>query len=99
MKVQKINFNSHEMPNFNISDLISRVIYEQQKNEEEILIFDLLIFAEPPIKGEITKGKVRWRGIKLVQHNNGIKYIKWLEQRGKQISRKIVFNGYIKNDL
>ena len=55
--------------------------------------------AEPPIKGEITKGKVRWRGIRIVQQNDGFKYTKWLEQRGKQISPKIVFEGTIGNGL
>lgn len=55
--------------------------------------------AEPPIKGEITKGKVRWRGIRIVHQNDGFKYTKWLEQRGKQISPKIVFEGTIGNGL
>jgi hypothetical protein len=49
-------------------------------------------FANPPIKGEITKGKIRYRGIKIVQVNNGFQIIKWLEQRGKEISPKIVIN-------
>ena len=49
-------------------------------------------FANPPIKGEITKGKIRWRGIKIVQVNNGFQIIKWLEQRGKEISPKIVID-------
>lgn len=59
----------------------------------------LRTMAEPPIKGEITKGKVRWRGIRIVHQNDGFKYTKWLEQRGKQISPKIVFEGTIGNGL
>ena len=74
---------------------ISRSIQEQQKKEEEIFTTALRTMAEPSIKGEITKGKVRWRGIRIVQQNDGFKSTKWLEQRGKQISPKIVFEGTI----
>lgn len=96
---EKMNFDLHEMPSLNISDVISCFISEQQKKEEEIFTSALRIIAEPPIKGEITKGKVRWRGIRIVQHNDGFKYTRWLEQRGKQISPKIVFVGTIGNGL
>ena len=81
-----------------ISDIMSRFISEQQKKEEEIFTSALRIMAEPPIKGEITKGKIKWRGIRIVQYNDGLKCTKWLEQRGKQISPKIVFTGTIGND-
>lgn len=83
--------------NSSLADDISRFIQEQQKKEEEIFTTALRTMAEPPIKGEITKGKVRWRGIRIVQYNDGFKYTKWLEQRGKQISPKIVFTGTIGN--
>lgn len=40
--------------------------------------------ATPPIKGEITKGKMRWRGIRCVtQQGSGAS---WLEQRGRKIT-------------
>ena len=99
MKLQKTNFDLPEMPNLNITDVISHFIQEQQKREEEIFTSALRIMAEPPIKGEITKGKIRWRGIRIVQYNDGLKYTKWLEQRGKQISPKIVFEGTFGNGL
>jgi len=99
MKLEKINFDLPEMPSLNIADVISRFISEQQKKEEEVFTSALRIMAEPPIKGEITKGKVRWRGIRIVQYNDGFTYTKWLEQRGKQISPKIVFTGTIGNGL
>jgi hypothetical protein len=85
MKLEKLNFDLPGIPGLNI--------------EEEIFTSALRIMAEPPIKGEITKGKVRWRGIRIVQYNDGFKYTKWLEQRGKQISPKIVFTGTIGNGL
>lgn len=90
-----MNLDLHEIPRSNISDVTSRFISEQQKKEEEIFTYALRTTAQPPIKGEITKGKVRWRGIRIVQHNEGFKYTRWLEQRGKQISPKIVFTGTI----
>ena len=94
-ETSKIN----ETAQLGISAVISRFIQEQQKKEEEIFTTALRTMVEPPIKGKITKGKIRWRGIRIVQYNNGFKYIKWLEQRGKQISPKIVFEGTIENVL
>lgn len=97
--LEKLNFDLPEMPSLNIDAVISRFIQEQQKKEEEIFTTALRTMAEPPIKGEITKGKVTWRGIRIIQYNDGFKYTKWLEQRGKQISPKIVFDGTIRNGL
>jgi len=45
--------------------------------------------AKPPIKGEITKGKLRWRGIRQV-HDSQTGEV-WLSQRGTPISDKIKF--------
>lgn len=95
--LEKLNFDLPEMPSLNIDAVMDRFIQEQQKKEEELFTTALRTMAEPPIKGEITKGKVRWRGIRVVQQNDGFKYTKWLEQRGKQISPKIVSEGTIKN--
>lgn len=36
----------------------------------------------PPIKGNITKGKVRWRGLRLINSADG----KYISQRGNRIS-------------
>lgn len=97
--LKKLNFDLPEIHSLNIGAVISRFIQEQQKKDEEIFTIALRTMAEPPIKGEITRGKVRWRGIRIVQYNDGFKYTKWLEQRGKQISPKIVFEGIIGNGL
>ena len=88
--------NEFSRQQLNWEDEIISALY---KWEDEIFISALRVMAEPPIKGEITKGKVKWRGIRIVQHNDGFKYTKWLEQRGKQISPKIIFDGIINNDL
>jgi hypothetical protein len=90
---------TNETAQLGIGAVMGRFIQELQKKEEEIFTTALRTMAEPPIKGEITKGKIRWRGIRIVQQNDGFKYTKWLEQRGKQISPKIVFEGTIGNGL
>lgn len=36
----------------------------------------------PPIKGDITKGKLRWRGLRLINSADG----KYISQRGNRIS-------------
>lgn len=41
--------------------------------------------TSPPIKGEITTGKLKWRGVKLVKQNRCTNDVYWLEQRGKRI--------------
>jgi hypothetical protein len=61
---------------------------EIQKQEEKLFTTALRTMAEPPIKGEITKGKTTWRGIRLIRQQVGFDSYSWLEQRGKQISPK-----------
>ena len=43
-------------------------------------------FSDPPIKGEITKGKIKWRGLKLCSRAESNYTKHWIEQRGKIIS-------------
>lgn len=46
---------------------------------------NLRTYAQPPIRGKITNGKIKWRGIKI-RHTNAIDcVILDLEQRGKII--------------
>ena len=47
--------------------------------------------AKPPITGEITKGKIRWRGIRLCQRHNMTGFEMWVEQRGKMIGPKMIY--------
>jgi serine protease inhibitor len=79
--------------NIGNTDVISRFFVEQMKKENEIFEKALRENAEPKVTGEITKGKIRWRGIRIVQQNEFLKSVKWLEQRGKQISQKITFEA------
>jgi translation initiation factor 2B subunit (eIF-2B alpha/beta/delta family) len=72
----------------NMVSVTQRFIAEIQKQEEELFTTVLRTMAEPPIKGEITKGKITWRGIRLIRQQLGFDSYSWLEQRGKQISPK-----------
>lgn len=57
--------------------------------------------AIPKIKGKITKGKLRWRGIRLVQSPSNLCnlcYQVWLEQRGKRISEIFTYSVVATND-
>jgi len=47
--------------------------------------------VSPPIKGDITIGKIKWRGIKIVQRYNHPKIEIWVEQRGKKVTEPFVF--------
>lgn len=72
----------------NISNFTQRLHDEVRRQEEELFTTALRTMAEPPIKGEITKGKLTWRGIRLIREQVGPDCYSWLEQRGKQISPK-----------
>lgn len=52
--------------------------------------------ATPPIKGELTAGKIKWRGICVVTNEDNDH---WVEQRGKRISKIIKFPRFITNQL
>ena len=94
-KLEKLKFDLPEMASLNMDNVVNRLIKEQQKGEEIIFTHALRTNAKPPVKGAITRGKLRWRGIKMIQHNEIFKYTKWLEQRGEQISPRIIFEGTI----
>lgn len=51
--------------------------------------------AVPEIKGEITKGKIKWRGIKIYMEPNGNIFFK---QRDRIISPKIRYDGTFADD-
>ena len=67
-----------------MEELIKNLIVKRNKQLCEIYESYLRTLAIPPIKGDITKGKLSWRGITRVVHINPQK--EWLEQRGKRIT-------------
>lgn len=100
-KMEQVQIDERELNKYSSAHtndnagVISRFFVEQMKKEKEIFEKALRENAEPKITGKITTGKVRWRGIKIIQQNEFLKSVKWLEQRGKQISPKITFEASV----
>lgn len=71
-----------------ISADIQRQLSERDAKIEEWAKMVLHTYAKPQIRGEITKGKLKWRGIKFVAtHNNFGEHtsIYTITQRGIQL--------------
>lgn len=76
------------------------LLYDLQEMEQTIigsitkryneLLETAIRLSEPPIKGEITKGKVKWRGLKIVYKNTFNNLESWVEQRGVKISPSFI---------
>lgn len=69
-------------------------LYEQMQEDivkqvNKFVKETILQFSEPKIKGEITKGKLRWRSIRQIHQPEN--HLMWIEQRGKQIGPKFSF--------
>lgn len=71
-----------------INECVQEKISKIRKEEEDFLKKAMLINCIPPLKGEVTKGKIKWRGIYLCRQKIGFDNYSWLEQRGKKISEK-----------
>lgn len=57
----------------------------------DMVIRNSIKSVDPPIKGKITPGKLKWRGLRLCSQNrghDGIYY--WIEQRGKVVGEKLL---------
>lgn len=70
------------------NNIIQRLSDEVRRQETELFTTALRTRANPPIKREVTKGKIQWRGIKLIRKQVGLDSYSWLEQRGERISQK-----------
>lgn len=93
--LEKLTVDLPELPSLNIADVTNRFIKEQSERQNAILETAVRENAVPPIKGELTKGKVRWRGLRMIQKGgvaDGFTEV-WIEQRGKRIS-PIIRNEY-----
>ena len=83
----------------NFEETKTRILYKARAEQDCIFEYALRNVAEPPVKGKITRGKIRWRGIRLVVKDSFGKHERWLEQRGKRISPVIVIETvYKRND-
>ena len=74
---------------------LTRKFINKLIQKEDEFLMNQLKFASPQIKGEITKGKLRWRGIKLIEITDINGTTKWVEQRGKQIGERLQYNYQI----
>ena len=74
-------------------NIINDIIKKQSKIVNDVIEKDTRQNSNPPIKGAITKGKCKWRGLSLISKrtDNGIE--KWIEQRGKRISRVVLMQA------
>ena len=87
-RIEHPNFQVDDDLSLNIANVTQHLFDEVRRQEEELFATALRTMAEPPIKGVITKGKLQWRGIRLIRQQVGFDSYSWLEQRGKQISPK-----------
>lgn len=87
-KIEHPNFQFDDGLSLKLANVSQYLFNEVRRQEEELFKNALRTTAEPPIKGEITKGKLTWRGIRLIRQQIGFDSYSWIEQRGKQISPK-----------
>lgn len=73
-----------------LDNITSRLMSNIIQKEDEFIKNQLKLVV-PKIKGEITKGKLKWRGIKLIEINDINGNTKWIEQRGKQIGERLEY--------
>ena len=73
-----------------LDNITSRLMSNIIQKEDEFIKNQLKLVV-PKIKGEITKGKLKWRGIKLIEINDINGTTKWIEQRGKQIGERLEY--------
>lgn len=88
-------FKTNNMKLYTELDIITSKIMSNIIQKEDEFIKNQLKLVNPQIKGEITKGKLRWRGIKLIEINDINGTTKWIEQRGKQIGERLQYNYQI----
>lgn len=89
--VQDIRAAMDEIMNSPAPKTNLRAMNDFLKKQPQILEDALLKNAVPPIKGQITGGKLRWRGIRLNRSSDLVKmeeYV-WITQRGVLISPKL----------
>lgn len=68
-------------------------LVEHYQHILDVMIRTSVKSVDPPIKGKITPGKLKWRGMKLCSQNkghDGIYY--WIEQRGKIVGEKLLIS-------
>jgi hypothetical protein len=84
----------NELPGNHEINSIQQTIIKQQTELIDTKLNDFFnpYFRKAGIKGEITKGKIKWRGIKMKVRNNLNSIDYQLSQRGVDISPVFTIN-------
>jgi len=85
-------YEDYHKNNFDATELSRQLVEKQTKWIDEHVEQICRTFASPPIKGKITKGKLKWRGLRLIQKNEFEHTTYWVEQRGKKIGYDLTIN-------
>ena len=101
-------FNSGELPpsvfaglaqSFELGKIALReAVAYRMRRESEFFEQHCRENALPKIKGDITAGKLKWRGVYVVVKPKGHLTTKWLEQRGVQISPVLEIGEFAAHD-
>lgn len=77
-------------------NLIQKHLLELNKAQDKYFEYVLRNLVKPIIKGNITRGKIKWRGLKIC--NQVYTNSRWIEQRGVQVGEKFTWNFKVKGD-
>ena len=91
-KLEKLMIDLPDFPKLNISDIVYHIVKGHSQIQNDILEKAVRENSIPPIKGELTKGKVSWRGLRMIHSRTDPdgSYLTWIEQRGKRITPIVV---------
>ncbi len=78
--------------------LIPEEIRHVMESRDSAIEYIIRTYANPTVKGEITKGKLKWRGLCLTSQGIGGDELIWVSQRGVQIGPKVTFHNELKYD-
>ena len=82
-RIEHPNFQVDEDLALNTANVTQRLFDEVRRLEEEIFTTALRTMAEPPeLKEKLLKGKLTWRGIRLIRQQVGFDSFSWLEATG-----------------
>lgn len=79
-----------------LMDKVHQLVYQRMHfiaSEQEKLLFKSLELCNPPVKGTITKGKIKWRGLRMCVQNTPETIKFWVEQRGIRITEIKIINN------
>lgn len=67
-------------------DKINKRVINELLKQEKYLLEDVMKYSTPKIEGDLTYGKMIWRGIRKITSADKHTLQTWVEQRGERIS-------------